>query len=90
SEPVTLNSQQTSTDRSTLLSKCFVKKKFLWIITGIIMVVLVVTIPTVVITTKTTNVIKPSTMTAETTDVTELSTMETTDNPTTEGMILTR
>ncbi|CAF4062774.1 unnamed protein product, partial [Adineta steineri] len=84
SEPVTSNSQQTSTDRSTLLSKCFVKKKFLWIIIGIIIVILVVTIPTVVITTKTTNVIKPSTVTAETTDVTELSTIETTDDPTTE------
>ncbi|CAF3724392.1 unnamed protein product [Adineta steineri] len=72
SEPVTSDSQPTSTNRSTLLSKCLKKKKFLRIIIGIIIVILVITVPTVIIKT---NKIKPSTVVTETTTV---------DNPTTQ------
>ncbi|CAF1179636.1 unnamed protein product [Adineta steineri] len=88
SEPVTSNSQQTSTDQSTLLRKCFEKKKFSWIIIGIIFVILSVTIPIVIIKTKTINITKLSTAPIETTNMISLSTVtsETTtaDNPTTE------
>ncbi|CAF1379228.1 unnamed protein product [Adineta steineri] len=98
SELVTSNSEQTSSDQSTLLSRCFVKKKFLWIIIGIIIVILVVTIPTVIIKTKKTNKINLSAMTAETTNMIESSTtteeittqqqfITTTHNPTTEVSI---
>ncbi|CAF1457667.1 unnamed protein product [Adineta steineri] len=80
SEPVASNSQQTLTDRSTLL-KCSEKKK-LWIIISVMIVVLVVTIPIVIIKTKTTNTIKLSTEPRET--PTEEFTTTTTDNPSTE------
>ncbi|CAF1098596.1 unnamed protein product [Adineta steineri] len=75
SEPVTSNSEQTSTDQSTLLSKCSVKKKFLCIIIVIIIVILVVTIPTVIIKTKKTNMTESSTVATETTNMIESSTV---------------
>ncbi|CAF1435375.1 unnamed protein product, partial [Adineta steineri] len=78
---ITSNSQQTPTDRSASSSRCFVKKKILWIIIGIIVVILVVTIPTVIIKTKKTNEIKLPTV------ATEITTQQftiTAKNPTTE------
>ncbi|CAF0721732.1 unnamed protein product [Adineta steineri] len=92
--PVTLDSQQTSTDRSTLLSKCLKKKKILWIIIGIIIVILIVTIPTVIIKAKKTDVMNLSTVATETTKMIKIATVTTditteqltttTNNPTTE------
>ncbi|CAF0761034.1 unnamed protein product [Adineta steineri] len=84
SEPVTSDSQQTSTDRPTLLSKCLKKKKLLWIVIFIIIVILVVTITTVIIKTKKTNKIKLSTVATETTDETAHEFTITVDNPTTQ------
>ncbi|CAF1435350.1 unnamed protein product [Adineta steineri] len=92
SELVTSNSQQISTDQSTLLRKCLKKKKILWIIIGIIIVILIITITIVIIKTKT-KITKLSIVTSETTneDFTTTAGNPTTekfttkaDNPTTE------
>ncbi|CAF0844892.1 unnamed protein product [Adineta steineri] len=75
SELITSNSQQTSTDQPTLLIKCFKKKKFLWITTGIIVVILIVTIPVVIIKSKTADITKLSNATTETINMINVSTV---------------